>query len=49
VRFTHLESIRERRRVIVHKALPYYALSDDLTSAQREAIMRAAYSVLFGA
>lgn len=46
VRFTCQESIGEHRRVIAHKALPYYALSDDLTRAQRETVMRAAYSAV---
>jgi hypothetical protein len=44
VRFTCLEEIGERRRIVMHKPLPYGALSDDLTRAQRETVMRAAFS-----
>jgi hypothetical protein len=43
VRFTCLEAIGERRRVVMHKPLPYPALSDDLTLTQRETVMRAAF------
>jgi L-rhamnose isomerase len=46
VRFTTLESVGERRRIVVHKRLPYAALSQDLTPAQRERVMRATFSAV---